>query len=123
MKVTSGADTTGIGATLGGDGTITGAVTTTPHKPVAGECVTATPVNPVADPAEDAVPHPVVAISSGSYVLTGLVPGKYTVEFSTGCGASGFRTQWWHNASSAAKATVITVPASTTVTNINATLH
>ncbi len=123
VKVTSGAETTGIGATLGSDGTITGVVTTTSHKPVAGECVTATPVNPAPDPAEDAVPHPVVAISSGSYVLTGLVPGKYTVEFSTGCGASGFHPQWWHNASSAAKATVITVPASTTVANINATLH
>ena len=123
VKVVSNSDTAGIGATLGGDGTITGAVTTQAHKPVSGECVTAAPVNPVPEPLFNAVPNPVVAISSGSYVLTGLVPGKYTVEFSTGCGATGFRTQWWHNAGSAGKATVITVPASTTINGINATVH
>ncbi|HET7015066.1 MAG TPA: carboxypeptidase regulatory-like domain-containing protein [Streptosporangiaceae bacterium] len=123
VKVVSDSDTAGVGATLGGDGTITGVVTSNAHKPVTGECVTASPVNPVPEPLFNAVPHPVVAVSSGSYVLTGLAPGKYTVEFSTGCGASGFRTQWWHNAGSAGKATVITVPASTTVNGINATLH
>ncbi len=123
VKVVSGSVTAGVGATLGGDGTITGNVTTLSHKPVAGECVTASPVDPVADPLLAAVPHPVVAISSGSYVLTGLVPGKYTVEFSTGCGASGFRTQWWHNASSAGTATVITVSPSATISGISATLH
>ena len=123
VKVVSGKVTAGIGATLGGTGTITGVVSTASHKPVAGECVTASPVNPVPDPLSDAVSHPVIAISSGSYVLTGLVPGKYTVEFSTGCGASGFRTQWWHNAGSAGKATVITVPASGIINGISATLH
>ncbi len=123
MKVVSGSDTAGIGATLGGDGTITGVVTTAAHKPVTGECVTASPVNPVPDPLSGAVPHPVVAISSGSYVLTGLVPGKYTVEFSTGCGASGFHSQWWHNAGSAGQATVITVPANAIINGISAILH
>jgi hypothetical protein len=122
VKVVAGGTTTGIGATLGGDGTITGVVTTAAHKSVAGECVTATPVSPAPDPL-NATPHLVIAISAGSYVLTGLVPGKYTVEFSTGCGASGFRTQWWHNASSASKATVITVPASGIINGISATLH
>ncbi len=123
VKVVSGSDTSGVGATLGGDGTITGVVTTRSHKPVAGECVTASPVNPVPDPLLGAAPRPVVAISSGSYVLTGLVPGKYTVEFSTGCGASGFRPQWWHHASSAGKATVITVPAGATINGISAALR
>ena len=123
VKVVANSDTAGIGATLGGDGTITGVVTAHGHKAVAGECVTATPVNPVPDPLFDAVPHPVIAISSGSYVLTGLVPGKYTVEFSTGCGATGFRTQWWHNAGSAGKATVITVPPSGIINGISASLH
>ena len=123
VKVVSGKVTTGIGATLGGTGTITGVVSTTAHKPVAGECVTASPVNPVPDPLSGAVSHPVIAISSGSYVLTGLVPGKYTVEFSTGCGASGFHSQWWHNVGSAGQATVITVPANGNINGISATLH
>jgi hypothetical protein len=123
VKVTSSATTAGVDATLGGDGTITGVVTTASHKPVTGECVTATPVNPVPDPLFGAVPHAVVAISSGSYVLAGLLPGKYTVEFSAGCGASGFRSQWWHNAGSAGQATVITVPASTTIGGISATVR
>lgn len=123
VKVVSGKVTGGIGATLGGRGTITGDVTTASHKAVAGACVTATPVDPVPDPLFGAVSHPVVAVSSGSYVLAGLVPGKYTVEFSTGCGASGFHPQWWHNAGSAGQATVITVPANGVINGISATVH
>jgi hypothetical protein len=61
--------------------------------------------------------------SDGSYSLVDLMPGKYTVEFSTGCGDSGFTTQWWNDASSASSATVVTVPATATVTAIDATLQ
>jgi hypothetical protein len=44
------------------------------------------------------------------------------VEFSSGCGASGYVTQWWKNASSRAKAALITVAVNKVASGINATL-
>jgi hypothetical protein len=44
------------------------------------------------------------------------------VKFSTGCGDTGFKTQWWQNASSAATATIITVNPGTPVPGIDAAL-
>jgi hypothetical protein len=125
VTVTSGGATSGINATLGADGVISGTVTDQSHAAVAGECVTATPVSPVPDPLLGEVPNPVIGVTAadGTYALVGLLPGKYTVEFSVGCGDTGFRAQWWDDARSAAKATVITVSADATVTGINAALR
>jgi hypothetical protein len=124
VKVTAGGDTKKIDATLGADGAITGTVTSRHHAPVAGECVTATPVDPVPDPEFGSVLHPVIGVTAadGTYTLVGLLPGKYTAKFSTGCGDTGFQTQWWHDSTSAGGAAVITVPANTTVTSIDARL-
>jgi hypothetical protein len=125
VTVTAGHDTPRIDATLGAAGAISGAATSHHHTPVAGECVTATPVDPVPDPLFDSVPHSVIGVTAadGTYTLVGLLPGKYTAEFSTGCGDTGFLTQWWHHSSSAAGATVITVSANATVTGIDAALR
>jgi hypothetical protein len=49
-------------------------------------------------------------------------PGQYKIEFSTGCGDTGFRTQWWGQASSASSAKVITVGYAT-IGGVDATLH
>ena len=49
-------------------------------------------------------------------------PGRYTVEFSSGCGTAGYAAQWWHHAPSAAKATVITVRANRISKGIDATM-
>jgi hypothetical protein len=115
ITVTAGHTTPGIGAVLQPDGAITGTVTGPGAAPVTGECVTAWPV-----PAGNA---PVIAITrAGHYVLDDLLPGRYRVEFSSACGATGYRTQWWQNAGSAASATVVTVPASTTIPGVDATL-
>jgi hypothetical protein len=66
----------------------------------------------------------VIAVTrGGGYSVIDLTPGRYRVEFSSGCGASGYATQWWKNASSQAKATTITVPASTVRTGIDAVLR
>ncbi|HWF81790.1 MAG TPA: carboxypeptidase-like regulatory domain-containing protein [Streptosporangiaceae bacterium] len=125
VTVTSGDNTKNIDATLGADGAISGTVTSHGHTPVAGECVTATPVAPVPDPVTDSVLGPVVGVTAadGTYTLVGLQPGKYKAKFSVGCGDTGFDTQWWHGASSEAGATIITVPANTTVAGIDAKLH
>ncbi len=37
----------------------------------------------------------------GHYRAAHLAPGKYKVEFSAGCGDSGFASQWWAGARSA----------------------
>jgi Carboxypeptidase regulatory-like domain len=103
-------------ATLSSEGSISGTVTGPGGSPVAGICVTAT---------SGAAPAPVVAVTNatGQYTVVGLAPGRYSVEFSSGCGASGFRTQWWKGRGSAAKATPITVSPASTITGVNATLQ
>jgi hypothetical protein len=64
-----------------------------------------------------------VTAADGTYTLVDLPPGHYKVQFSTGCGDSGFATQWWNNAPSAQTATSISVSAAATVTGINAALQ
>jgi hypothetical protein len=118
-------NTIGIDASLALDGGISGIVTDASHAPVAGECVTAVPVNPAPEPLLGQTLDNAIAVTArgGRYALVDLPPGHYKVRFSTGCGDSGFTSQWWDNASSAQTATAITVPAAATVTGINAALQ
>jgi hypothetical protein len=111
-----GTTVSGIDATLQADGQITGTVTNALTDGVAGICVTALPAT--------AGISPVVAVTAGtgSYTLGTLLPGSYTVEFSAGCGATGYQTQWWDNATSQSAATPVPVQAGSTVSSIDATL-
>ena len=34
--------------------------------------------------------------------IGGVAPGRYRVEFASGCGATGYATQWWQDANSVA---------------------
>jgi hypothetical protein len=120
ITVTAGGKTTGIDATLQPFGTITGTVTGPGKAPVGGECVTAIPVGK--DFAGFYPPETAITTTSGMYSLLGVQPGRYKVKFSTGCGDTGFKTQWWQNASSAATATIITVNPGTPVPGIDAAL-
>jgi hypothetical protein len=81
-----------------------------------GVCVTAMPL--------EAGSVPVVAVSgkSGAFTFSEMLPGRYKAQFSSGCGATGYRTQWWQNAGSRQAATVINVTAAQTVTGIDATM-
>lgn len=100
-----------VSGTLEPFGGIEGTVTNQGHAGVAGECVTAVPFHAAADPFSGLAPGPDVAITtpSGRYRLLDLPPGKYKIEFSTGCGDTGFVTQWWESATSAGSAKVITI--------------
>ncbi len=120
VPVSAGSTTAGIDATLQPFGEISGTVTGPTHATVPGECVTATP----AGKGFVGILPAVIAISTktGGYSLPDLQPGRYKVEFSTGCGAASLKTQWWKNADSAAAATVITVGAGALVTSIDAAL-
>ena len=125
VTITAGSATAGINAKLGPDGTITGAVTNQASAPVSGECVTAFPVGAAPDPLYGLRQAPEVAVTGygGRYTLTGVLPGRYQVEFATGCGASGYASQWWNDAATRAEATVISVAAGSTAGGIDATLR
>ncbi len=86
--------------------------------------MTAFPVSPVPDPLFGDTLNPVIAVTAGdgSYSLINLPPGQYHVEFSIGCGDSGFATQWWQQATSEQTATIINVAANGAVTGIDASL-
>ncbi len=117
VAVTAGQTTRRINATLRQDGTITGTVTGAGRQALTGICVLAVPV-------AGRTP-PFLAVStgpSGSYGLGPLNPGRYLVEFFSGCGAAGYATQWWKDANSARTATVITVSSSATRKGIDAAM-
>ena len=119
ITVTVGQTTPAIDAALHSDGQITGAVTGPGSAPLAGICVTAVPFSP-----NLAGSPSVVAVSrtGGGYRLIGLLPGQYTVRFSAGCGTTGYQTQWWQDAGSAATATPVSVAPDQVVPGVNATL-
>jgi Carboxypeptidase regulatory-like domain len=123
ITVTPGHTNTGINATMHPYGTISGTVGTQSNRPVSGECVAAIPAEPQFDQAfDEPIPNTTaITTATGRYTLVAL-PGQYKIKFSTGCGDSGFATQWWNAASSAKSAQLITVAYGTT-TAINATLH
>jgi hypothetical protein len=117
VVVRPGQATNRISATLLSDGAISGEVTgpAPAATPLPGVCVTARPLSGA---------RSVVAVSQANgYELTGLVPGRYLVEFQSGCGTSGYRTQWWQDAGTRAAATVAPVAPGATSAGINASLR
>jgi hypothetical protein len=124
VRLSAGGAVTRINAALSLFGAVTGTVQTRAHAAVAGECVTAIPFRTPPDLLTGLPAQPEVAITGrgGSYTLIQLTPGRYKIEFSSGCGGRHFATRWWDNAGSARAAEVITVKFAT-ITGINATLR
>jgi hypothetical protein len=60
--------------------------------------------------------------ANGGYRTGPLLPGKYLVEFESGCGATGFKTQWWRGAISRTSATPITVRAGHSTKGVSASM-
>jgi hypothetical protein len=116
VPVTVGNTTQSINALLQAGGKITGTVSAKSAGPLSGVCVTAVP--------QAAGAQPVVGVTrtSGGYTLADLLPGSYKVRFSSGCGATGYATQWYSRAASKAAATPVPVSAGQTQSAINATL-
>ncbi len=113
VTVTAGTINLLTATTLSSDGSIAGTVTAA-GKPLAGVCVAAAP------PGAGQTPIYAVTGSDGSYGIADVTPGQYLVQFSSGCGASGYLTQWWRAAASAKTAKQVSVQPGTPVTNINA---
>ena len=115
IRVTAGATHTGIDATLVADGGISGKVTGQGPVELIGICVTAVPAGGRASS--------VIAITRpGGYQASDLAPGRYKVEFSSGCGLPGYATQWYKGQSSEGAATAVTVSPGAITPGISATL-
>jgi len=117
VTVAAGRTTRRISATLQQDGSLTGAVTGINHQALTGICVEAIP--------RAGRTPPFLAVSAGPggrYGLGPLNPGRYLVEFFSGCGATGYAPQWWRHVSTARKATVVVIRAGATRQGINAAM-
>jgi hypothetical protein len=122
ITVTAGIVTSAIDVTLQPDGTLSGTVTDQGSEPVVAICETLYPVSPDLAAGES---FPIVAVSGtdGGYTVPNVVPGGYKVEFSTGCGATGYASQWYPNSPGPGGATTVPVAAGENVTAINAVLQ
>lgn len=116
VSVASGQVTALTSVTLATNGAVSGTVTGPSHADLAGVCVTVSSI---------LLQQPVVAVSraSGAYTLLGLPPSNYKIKFSSGCGASGYRTQWWPDKGSEKTAKFVKVTAAATTTDIDATMQ
>ena len=119
IPVTVAADrtTAGIDAKMAMPGSISGTVADRAHAAVPGICVTARPE------AAGSVPVAAVTAADGSFAIAGLPPGRYLVQFGPGCGASGYRTQWYNGAPARSGAASVTVAAGAATTGINAVMR
>jgi hypothetical protein len=122
IPVTAGAVTSGINVTLQPDGTISGTVTDQGSEPVVAICETLYPVSPDLVIGESI---PIVAVSGtdGSYMVPNVVPDGYKVDFSTGCGATNYASQWYPNSTGPGGATIVSVAADQNRTGISAVVQ
>ena len=114
VSVTAGQETTGIDQALPTAGSITGTVVDASGQPYAGACVYATQGQFASWYGS--------TDSSGSYTISGLDTGSYTVEFSPCSFTSPLAPQWWHGATSAHDADPVAVTAGATTAQIDGTL-
>jgi Carboxypeptidase regulatory-like domain len=117
VPIATGSKTALTTATLVTDGSISGTVTASGGGALGGVCVAATPTG------FGTVPVYTSTAANGTYSVVDLQPGSYKVQFSSGCGAAGYKTQWWNDKPTRAAANVITVTAATATTGIGAALH
>lgn len=116
VTVSSGHTTTGVSANLTPAGEISGTVKAG-STALAFACVTAyfAHTNVEANGTD--------SYADGTYVIEGLAPGAYDVEFQPSCGtSSNVAPQWWKKATSEAKAATVTVKSGKNTGGIDAAL-
>jgi hypothetical protein len=113
VSVTAGHTTAGIDDALQTGGIITGTVTAAATgTALSGICV---------DTFSDSTPGvSVITAANGTYRITGLDAGTYTVEFSAGCGSAGnYVTQYYKNQSNYGAADPVSVTSGNVTKDIN----
>ena len=121
VRAVDGQTVTGIDAALQPGGEISGNVTDTGGRALSGICLQVEQISGRGGIGSGAS-SPVT--SDGAYAVTQLTTGRYTLEFSGGCGNGGsFAPQWYHAAANAAAAVAIDVTAGKTTSGIDATMQ
>jgi hypothetical protein len=117
VSVVAGTTTSSIDAAMQIPGTITGTVTAANGgAQLGGICVNVRQINGSGSGSA-------TTNAGGTYSVSGLETGTYSVEFSPGCGSSGnFLAQWYDNETTAAAADSVSVTATKTTSSINAAL-
>ncbi len=120
VEIVSPKGRTSLDTTVDPDfGAIDGTVTDSSAGPLAGVCVVAVPTGRSSHTSTSEI---AVTAASGGYQIVGPRAGTYHVEFSSGCGATGYAEQWWQDAPSPATATLVTVANGAASTGIDAAL-
>jgi hypothetical protein len=117
VNVAADRTTVAINARMAAPGSISGTVTDKARAGLPGICVAALPET------AGSVSVSAVTAADGSFSIAGLAPGKYLVRFGSGCGASGYLTQWYSGAPSKPGATPVTVIAGVAITDVDATMR
>ncbi|MGO9559952.1 MAG: hypothetical protein ACLPYW_12830 [Acidimicrobiales bacterium] len=119
VSVSAGKATVAPTVTLVAEGSISGVVLGTGSIRVAGACVIAVPLGATVYAADTEMAE---TGSNGDYDISELASGNYAVEFTSGCGATGYATQWWDASSSQSAATPVRVKQNSQTAGIDATL-
>ncbi|HEX9034977.1 MAG TPA: carboxypeptidase-like regulatory domain-containing protein [Streptosporangiaceae bacterium] len=114
VQVSAEQTTAGVSAALRLAGGISGLVSGPGGKPLAGICVESVAVNGSG--------RVIGTTNAHGYLIEGLQPGRYKVEFTSGCGTTGYQTRWYKSARTRLGATVVTVRAATVTTSIDGRL-
>ena len=115
VTVSGGQAVEGISASLAGAASISGVVTDEAGAPVPGVSVRARTAETMDDGAS-------VTDAAGRYQIQGLRAGSYLVEFTPGTTSGPVAGEWWDDASVAAEATPVSVPAGADAPGIDAVL-
>lgn len=117
FTLTAGATTTDIDDTFGGGATasVSGTVDGPDSSPVGEE-------NVLALGSDGSVLGSTSTADDGTYTISGLQPGSYTLEFQNGFNAPTLASQWWQGEPSFAAADYFTLNAGDTLTGFDANL-
>jgi hypothetical protein len=116
VSVRPGAVTSGIDAVLRPAGAISGVVTNSSGRKLSNLCVLAVNRRTGAQP-------PTLAVTqNGRYVLFGIAPGRYEVQFSECIQVGKYGSQWYSDKRTLASATPVRVTAGHTTAGVDATM-
>jgi outer membrane protein OmpA-like peptidoglycan-associated protein len=122
VAITAGSPATDINATMSMGASIAGTVSAAAGgADLQGICVNAFPVGATGSAGTTAA-----SATDGTYLVEGLVPGSYYLEFSAGACGGSYVTQWYNGAQAGAWSTsgalAVTVAAASPATGINAAM-
>lgn len=118
LRVRAGKNIAGINGKLTVGGELAGTVRSKSGKKLSGICV-----NIIGIFSGAGVGVNLSTNKTGFFALHGLFPGRYTAEFTIGCGTKGnYAFQWWRGATDESRATTIKITGHKIIRNIDPVL-